>query len=335
MRLEKVLKLTQNQLAGKIKATYGNKAIMQKGKYILVPGVAPVLLVAHLDTVHKQQATTICKSARGNILMSPQGIGGDDRCGVYALMEVYRRSVVKPWLLFTYDEEIGCVGAAVFARDADCGELPPELFELKCIVEIDRKGSNDAVYYECDNDEFELFISGYGFETEYGSMSDISEIAPALGVAAVNLSSGYYNAHTLHEYINKADLTYTIERVIDIVSDVQFPDVPHFKYVERKVVLPQRHESNIYSFNPALVKDQKWPDESDLTDWYMDDPDDIGDMTNSFGMPMPADIWEKYQDLIMYGYDAEDIDGMVLDSGYDFIYELWKDTVNCFEEEMI
>ena len=31
----------------------------------------------------------------GNILSSPQGIGGDDRCGVYALVKVHELSAVE------------------------------------------------------------------------------------------------------------------------------------------------------------------------------------------------------------------------------------------------
>ena len=53
---------------------------------------------------------------------------------------------------------------------------------------------------------FEAYITGKGFTTAIGSFSDISLIAPELGVAAVNFSSGYYNAHTLHEFIDVNEL---------------------------------------------------------------------------------------------------------------------------------
>ena len=44
------------------------------------------------------------------------------------------------------------------------------------------------------------FIESTGyFKTAWGSVSDISTIAPALGVAAVNLSSGYFDEHTTRE----------------------------------------------------------------------------------------------------------------------------------------
>ena len=138
------------------------------------------MLLAHLDTVHKEPVKHICRTENGNILMSPQGIGGDDRCGVYALTAVYEQSQVKPWLLFTCDEEIGGVGAEAFCAKHKAGKTPKELDEMKLLIEIDRKGRNDAVFYDCDNPEFEKYITGKGFETEWGSFSDISYVAPEL-----------------------------------------------------------------------------------------------------------------------------------------------------------
>ena len=148
-------------------------------------------------------------------------------------MTVYEQSAVKPWLLFTCDEEVGGVGASAFCTRFQKGKLPKkELESLKMLVEIDRKGRNDAVYYDCDNPEFEEYITSKGFETDFGSFSDISLIAPALGVAAVNLSSGYYNAHTQHEYIDRKHLNATVKKVVEIVADAAKPDFPQYEYIE-------------------------------------------------------------------------------------------------------
>ena len=103
---------------------------------------------------------------------------------------------------------------------------------LKLIIEIDRRGANDAVFYQCANLDFEKYITGKGFKTAQGSFSDISLIAPELGIAAVNLSSGYYNAHSLHEYIIRSELESTIKKICDIVADAVKPDFPTFVYVE-------------------------------------------------------------------------------------------------------
>lgn len=223
---------TQKDLFKKLSAKYRKNAIVSKGEYILVPGNASVMLLAHLDTVHCEPVEIICESDDGNIMMSPQGIGGDDRCGVYALVSIYSCSTVKPWLLFTCDEEIGGIGALAFCDHYKKGRLPKELDSLKLLIEIDREGKNDAVYYDCANEELEDYISSKDFRTNFGSFSDISFIAPKLGVAAVNLSSGYYNAHTQHEYINRRELGTTIEKVIEIVEESSAPEFPRFEYID-------------------------------------------------------------------------------------------------------
>lgn len=231
-KLEDFLKPTQKELFGQLRRMYPN-AVVNKGAYILVPGDAPVLLIAHLDTVHKEPVRQVCKTAEGNILMSPQGIGGDDRCGVYALVTAHTQSRKKPWLLFTCDEEIGGIGARTFCKNYSNKKLPKELGKMKLLIEIDRKGQTDAVYYECDNPDFEKYISSKGFVTQYGTFSDISYIAPELGVAAVNLSSGYYNAHTQHEYINREHLNATVQKVVEIIADAVKPELPVYAYMER------------------------------------------------------------------------------------------------------
>ena len=100
-KLEDFLMPTQKELFSKLSGMYKGRTMTCKNSYILVRGEAPIMLVAHLDTVHKTPVKHICKTQNGGILMSPQGIGGDDRCGVYALTAVHEQSAVKPWLLFT------------------------------------------------------------------------------------------------------------------------------------------------------------------------------------------------------------------------------------------
>lgn len=230
--LENLLRQTQDELFASLKKAFGSKAITSENQYIFVAGDAPVLLVAHLDTVHLEPVKTICRSEDGNILMSPEGIGGDDRCGVYALLKAYDTATVKPSLLFTCDEEIGGHGAIAFAEDIELMLYETTKNMLKMIVEIDRNGKNDAVYYDCDNKDFEAYITGKGFVTDIGSFSDISFIAPSIGVAAVNLSSGYYDAHTRHEHINIRELEDVIATVIDIIEESVSDTVPRFRYIE-------------------------------------------------------------------------------------------------------
>ena len=233
--LEDFLRPTQKQLFKRLAKKFKSNALLSKGNFILVHGQAPVMLVAHLDTVHEESVKDICVSTDGNIIMSPQGIGGDDRCGVFALVKIYRLSKIKPWLLFCCDEEIGGLGAKKFCLAHRQHQLPKEIDDLKFIIELDRKGFNDAVFYRCDNPDFEAYISSKDFQSAQGSFSDISLIAPELGIAAVNLSCGYYYAHTRHEYINRSQLNAVIHKVVDIVADSSRADLPRFDYRESLV----------------------------------------------------------------------------------------------------
>lgn len=323
-RLEDCLYPTQKELFNIIRKTYGGKAISRNGGYVLVKGDAPVVLVAHLDTVHKTPVKTICRSEDGDILMSPQGIGGDDRCGVYALMKTYEKSEVKPWLLFTCDEEIGGKGADKFADDYCAKRTPKALRNVKLLIEIDRKGMNDAVYYDCDNRELEQYITDKGFETDYGSYSDISAIAPEMGIAAVNLSSGYYNAHTTHEYIVRSQLEQTINKVVEIVAESCGAEFPKYKYIE-------------------AVRNYKWTGKSFPTSaygkgWYKDyglsyaKDDDYGGYQYA-PEDLPIEYADYYEELLgFYSYvELEEIRKAYGDSAILELYEsefgkdYWKD----------
>lgn len=230
--LEKVIRLEQHALKDflySILIGFGYDVVYADG-YLFAKGNVPVMMCAHMDTVHKEPVRDIYMSDNGYV-WSPQGIGGDDRCGIYtALMSI--RDGIKPYILFTEDEEIGCVGAGYFSDDVHNGIINAKDIDINFIIEVDRKGANDSVYYDCDNPEFEKFIDTYGFKTAYGSCSDISYVAPALGVAAVNFSSGYYNAHTTDEYIVLDELYNIIERVNTIIKDAADGKTARYEYIE-------------------------------------------------------------------------------------------------------
>lgn len=203
----------------------GYTDVVKSPGFIYAKGTVPVLLTAHMDTVHKERMKTFYEQEEdGNhILSSPQGIGGDDRCGIYMILEIIKTH--KCSVLFCEDEESGGIGSKMFCNT----EFIYELSNLKYLIELDRMKSNDAVFYDCYNKDFTDFIlNNTGYKESYGSFSDISYLAPACGVAAVNLSCGYYNAHTLKEEVVIEEMLNTIE-VVKKLLDVE---CEQFKYVE-------------------------------------------------------------------------------------------------------
>lgn len=202
---------------------YG-KAISADG-FVYAQGEIPILLVAHLDTVHKQLPKQIKWIKNNTALTSPQGIGGDDRCGVYMIMDIIKTH--KCSVLFCEDEEIGGVGADKFIKSSISDGL-----KFNYIIEFDRKGKEDAVFYSCDNADFEDFITKDFYTTDYGSFSDISVVAPYLKVAAANLSCGYYNAHTTTEYVVLPEMAESIKQAKILIDKTTEDNV--YEYIEAK-----------------------------------------------------------------------------------------------------
>ena len=186
--------------------------------FLYAQGSKPILLVAHMDTVHKETPKQIV--IENQKISSPQGIGGDDRCGIYMILEIIKEHDCS--VLFTEDEEVGGIGADKFVQTALAQSL---ISQFNFIIEFDRKGKDDAVFYDCENPEFEEFITQKYFKTNFGSFSDISIIAPALQVAAVNLSCGYYKPHTTEEYVMFDEMEKVIQEaswLIDIADETKF-----------------------------------------------------------------------------------------------------------------
>lgn len=254
MTIKKLFQYTDVQLKCVLHKTlvcrgYEEDAISETKDFLYAEGDAPYMLVAHLDTVHKQIPSIICYSPDGNYIMSPQGIGGDDRCGVYIILSLLRRLDFKPHILFTMGEEVGCVGAKAFVTFL-CDNVD-KIPDVKFIVEYDRKGNNDCVFYNCDNKKFEKFVNKFGFKTAFGTSSDIKVIAPEIGAAAVNLSSGYFNPHTEHEYVCMSDMHDVIDRSVEMLTT----ECESFEYVAKPVTTYQYGKnSNQRSNNTKYYK---------------------------------------------------------------------------------
>lgn len=252
-----ILSKTQNELKAfcfkELKKYY--KHVDNRKKFIYCKGTLPVMLVAHLDTVHKTIPTQIFHDKEQNIMWSPQGIGGDDRCGIFSILTLLERGY-RPHVLFTCDEEIGGIGATAFAGS----KIP--LKNIKYLIELDRRGHNDCVFYDCGNEDFLKYVETFGFEEEYGSFSDICSISPVYDVASVNLSIGYYNEHTSSEYINLTHMNETIDKVAKMLDDSKV--APAFDYQETVYNYPSYWNNT----KANLTSTGNCKDTTDKTLWY-------------------------------------------------------------------
>ena len=222
---EKICRMSQKSLKNHVKQKLQmryEEVIVDDG-FVYAQGNFPVLLVAHLDTVHSKLPNMILYDKDQNTVSSPNGIGGDDRCGVYMIFEIIKKFNCS--VLFCEDEEDGGIGANKFVKT----DLARTL-DFNYIIEFDRANANDAVFYSCDNYDFEKFITRDFYKINYGTYSDICDIAPVIGCAAVNLSCGYYKAHTKDEYIVLSDMENSIKAACDILARTTQND--KFEYVE-------------------------------------------------------------------------------------------------------
>lgn len=213
-----------------------NYKVRHTDDYIIAKGTIPVCLVAHLDTIFDYEKLRFkyglewFHDQEQHVLWSPDGAGFDDRAGVYAICELIKQGF-RPHVIFTLGEEVGGTGANQII--ANNKKLP---FECKFLIELDRAGYDDSVYYLCGNDKFTKYINSFGFITQQGSFSDISILGPAWKVASVNLSIGYVDEHFKVERLYYDITDRTIEKVGNILADVieKGIKVPKFKHIPKE-----------------------------------------------------------------------------------------------------
>lgn len=234
--LERLTVLNQQHLHKTLGTYLKNKyknVIIEK-EYIVAIGDIPIALVAHMDTVFYNQPTEIFYDRCKGVLWSPDGLGADDRAGIFAILQIIQ-SGLRPSVILTTDEEIGCVGAQKLAK-----KKCPIPF-LRYMIQLDRRGTNDCVFYDCANGDFIKFIENYGFVETKGLGSDISFLSPGWGICGVNLSVGYINEHSTSELLYINVLFSTIEKVKVMLKET---NIPQFNYYEFPFKLDYFSEMN-------------------------------------------------------------------------------------------
>lgn len=244
---ENIINLSQNEMRLVMANYLGNKykdnCIVTKD-YIYAIGDIPIALVAHMDTVFEDSYNSYIKNGQlvkptrvhqdlyydqwKETIACPMGAGFDDRAGIYAIYKIIEAGF-KPTIILTTDEEIGGVGARKFVNDYS---LPAPNNDLRYIIQLDRRGENDCVFYSLQYPEFEKYIESFGFKTNFGSFSDISTLCPAWGIAGVNLSIGYENEHSVEEILNVKNWLATIEKVKTMLQET---DIPFWEYKKSEV----------------------------------------------------------------------------------------------------
>jgi len=195
------------------------------GSIYLTKGSAEVYpcVVAHLDTVHAITGEPIVPvNIDGKVTgmhastMQQTGIGGDDKCGIFAALECMSKMPACKAVLFV-DEEVGCLGSS----EADIGFFADCAF----VLQADRRGSSDFVtsiggvpLASADwlNDIAPL-LAVHGMAPCSGAMTDVEALRDGgVGICAANMSAGYHNPHQDGEYIVLAELDNVVRLMLAI-----------------------------------------------------------------------------------------------------------------------
>lgn len=211
-------------LGRNIKKLYGEENCNITDDYIFAKGKCPIILCAHMDTVFTTTPKTVLFDKEQGLIWSPEGIGGDDRNGIYSILYILSKFKDNlPYVCFTTQEEHGCVGAHKAVKP-----LKSLVKDVKFAIQIDRKGSHDAVFYRCNNRKFIDYICKFGYKEVSGLSTDICVFCPDWNIAGVNFSCGYINNHTEKEIVSVKNMFKTIDMIIEIIKDVN--SVEKFPY---------------------------------------------------------------------------------------------------------
>ena len=178
------------------------------------------ILSSHMDTVQDDIDAELAGliKIRGDILSGYGVIGGDDKCGIYIILEMLKKHKNLNFV-FSTEEEIGGNGIKGF-----CKENKKNLLSQKINfgIIIDRKGSGDIICnrnsYGTKSFEKELKKIGkdFKFSPERGSFSDADSLKEFFSCA--NLSCGYRSPHSKDEFVVLTDLLNALKYVDSIIE---------------------------------------------------------------------------------------------------------------------
>jgi di/tripeptidase len=202
---------------------YAIKQEKEPGKDFYFPCV-----VSHTDTVHNIETINIREEMKpntaGELKLSlkayndagkPTGIGGDDKCGVFACLKLLKE---LPYLkaAFFVSEETGCHGSKVADSNffSNVGYViqfdAPENWMVTETCFGARLFDRESEFFKkCDK----ILVEGMNNTQQYMThpYTDVYALKTKFDFACINFSIGYYDYHTKNEYVVVEDTMNGIE----------------------------------------------------------------------------------------------------------------------------
>ena len=196
------------------------------GNIYITKGIAGTYpcLVAHIDQVQSIHSRDFQAIETKDIIFgySPknkrlEGLGADDKNGVWVCLKCLMKYENIKVAFFT-GEEVGCIGSS--KADMDFFK------DVRFVIQCDRRGSSDLIASICSTEiSSKEFIEAtgheqFGYHLEEGMMTDVLTLKEnGLQVSAVNMSCGYYDPHSDHEFTVKRDLLNCLSFVEHIIEN--------------------------------------------------------------------------------------------------------------------
>jgi di/tripeptidase len=181
-------------------------------------------VISHTDTVHNIDTINISEemlpNAQREIKLSykayndqgkPTGIGGDDKCGVFACLTLLQE---LPYLkaAFFVSEETGCHGSLKASEDffSNVGygiqfDAPENwMITEKCFGQVlfDR----ETEFFETCDKVLTEGMNQNDMEYMVHPYTDVYALRGKFDFSCINISIGYYNYHTKNEYVVVEDV---------------------------------------------------------------------------------------------------------------------------------
>lgn len=285
-KLIEVLSVQTNSTNEKLMVLFLDKTLCSMGLQYSIDSAGNVLVikgeaktypcvVSHMDTVHnfvnnfevvENPVTYVNKKTkkliRKDIELSAKskktvvGVGGDDKCGVFACL-YFLEVLPAVKVVFFSREEVGCIGS---------GDVNHGFFsDCRYIIQLDRRGKKDfitnywgdkTISHELSS-EVGIVKKKYGFKNATGTVTDSVKLwHNNIGISCMNISSGYYNPHTSTEYVSVSDLFNAIEFVHEMINTLKS---------KRYVSKPPKTKPYVYTFAARTYSQCKGCDE-----WILD-----------------------------------------------------------------
>ena len=195
-------------------------------------------VISHTDTVHNIDTININEemlpNAQDEIKLAykayndsgkPTGIGGDDKCGVFACLTLLKE-LPNIKAAFFVSEETGCIGSmkanSEFFTNVGYGiqfDAPENwMITEKCFGQVlfDRESE---FFESCDKILTES-MSDKGMQYLVHPYTDVYALRSKFDFACINISIGYYDYHSPQEYVVVEDVANGIEIGRKMINDL-------------------------------------------------------------------------------------------------------------------